>query len=341
MKGHIPALLTVAAIAVSACNNSGPSRDKEIISKRYIHRYGYDVSPNEWDQKEFPGKVVTTQRDGATIVQNFEAGILHGPTTETYSHSHTIKIRKIYDKGVLTKQTHFDVSGLPEREELFTSPMTKKVTAWFRSGTPRYVEEYANDTLVAGQYFNATNDVESQIDSGFGERTIRNREGELVGKEVFERSNMISKETFYANGNPREIVSYKNGVFHGEKSEYDLHGAPLYKENWRAGKLHGTRSLYQNGIVYAEVPYVNGQKHGTERRYIDGHILSEESEWVENKRHGASIAYCDGMTRTEYFFNNDKVSKAKYHELLEREQQIATLSERGQRAQSFDFTNVE
>jgi len=341
MKSRIPVAFGILALTLTACKDGPPSRNEEVISKRYVHRYGYDVSPKEWESQELPGSVITTQRDGATIVQTYEAGILHGETTESYAHSQTIKVRKLFDKGILSKQTFYDVRGVPEREEVFASPIIRKVTSWYTSGTPRSIEEFSRQELSRGEYFNPSNEVESTIETGTGVRTLRNRDGNLIGKEIFERSKVIKCETFHPNGTPLEMTTYSDGLLNGEKAKFGPNGAPIYHENWKLGKRHGITTLYQNGVRYAEVPFVNGKKHGIERQYIDGEVISEETNWIEDQRHGPSVAYCNGMTKTEYYFNNERVSKEKYNELLDREQQIATLNERGRNSKMLNFGTEE
>ena len=73
MKYSLPFL----AILVLACEND--ANKKQVISQRYVHKYGYDVSRDEWKSELYPGQVLTTLRDGKTITETYEDGQLHGP----------------------------------------------------------------------------------------------------------------------------------------------------------------------------------------------------------------------------------------------------------------------
>jgi len=342
MKLQGALILPVAVLGLfTGCNNHTKNKDNEVVSERYIHKYGYDVSKQEWSEQDYPGQVVTTQRNGVSTVSSFDGGILHGPTTETYPHSQTLKSKKIYDKGILTKQIFLDIKGIPEKQETYTSPTHMKVISWYSDGTPRYQEEYASGKLINGQYFTITNEVESRVEDGVGVRIIRDQIGRLKSRQNYERSEIIHNETYHVNNTPMTSVSYNKGVVHGEKLSYSSNGAPLFKENYNNGKLNGISTYYQNGYKYLEIPYASGEKDGVERHYIDGETISEETIWNENMRHGPSVIYCDGISKTEWYYNDQKMSKHKYEELCEREDEIARLQLRSQTASGFLFLSSQ
>ncbi|MBI5274633.1 MAG: toxin-antitoxin system YwqK family antitoxin [Chlamydiales bacterium] len=328
MKIPVTVLLSAATLVFVGCNNKKKNPDEEVVSQRYIHKYGYDLSKNEWEEEEQPGQIVTTQRNGVTIVSTYDNGILQGPTTETYPHSQTLRVRQMFNKGILSKQIFYDIRGIPQKEESYLSPTQIKVVSWYKNGTPKSLEEYSSGDLIAGEYYNQQNELESKVDKGKGVRTLRSQNGDLLSKEFFDGSRVVQRETFHANGVPHEVVNFLDGKSDGEKSKFGMTGEPLLYEHWKSGKLHGVATYFQNGYKYLEIPYVNGEKHGIEKQYIDGEILSNETQWFANKKHGPAISYCDGITKTEWFYNNEKVSRKKYEELCEREQEIATLQER-------------
>ncbi len=328
MKTHLAILVGVASLALTSCQKNKKPRDEEVVSQRFYHRYGYAMSKSEWEQEEQPGQVVTTQRNGVTISSSYEGGVLHGPTTETYPHSQTLRIRQLFDKGTLCKQTFFDIRGVPQKEETYLSPSDVKVISWYKNGVPKSTEEYSSNELVYGEYYSPQNELESKVDRGRGVRTQRTQSGELLTKETFENSQVIRRETFHPNGVPHEIVSFQGGKLSGEKCKFGLTGEPILYENWKNGKLDGSAVYYQNGYKYLEVPYSEGLKHGLEKQYIDGEILANETQWFHGKKHGPAISYCDGLTSTDWFYNDEKVIRKRYEELCDREAEIATLQER-------------
>lgn len=337
MKTSVALFLMSASIALVGCHsNKKKNPDEEIVSQRYIHKYGYDMSKNEWEEEQHPGQVVSTQRNGVTIVSTYESGVLHGQTTETYPHSQTLRVKQTFNRGQLTKQTFFDIRGIPQKEETYVSPKEIKAVSWYRNGTPKSDELFVSGDLVDGEYFTQHNEIESKVENGNGVKTVRSQNGELLSKEVLENSITVQRDTFHPNGVPHESICFLNGKLHGEKSKFGSNGEPILKEYWENGKLNGIATYYQNGSKFLEVPYVEGEKHGTERQYIDGEILSYETEWYYGKKHGPSISFCDGIAKTSWYYNDEKVAKRKYDELCEREEEIASLQERAKNS-SWNF----
>ena len=321
-------VLMIASVALlgamlSSCEE-GNKNPKNVISQRYIHKYGYDVSKEEWSTQQYPGQVLTHMRDGKTITESYEDGLLHGAKTETYPHSQTVHKLENYERGHLAKRVTYSVRGVPEKEELFKSTSHVFVTNWYPSGSPKAKEEYKDNVLVNGWYYNVANETDSRIDNGTGEKTVRNQTGDMLSREVFNNYQVTYAETYYPNNTPSSMTSFENGKIHGEKKHFSMSGDPISVEQFAKGKKHGLCTYYQNGYKYLEVPYSLGFKDGVERHYIDGEVIVEETEFRDGIRHGPSIVYCDGSARTTWYFENQKVSRPKYEQLVIREEQIMT-----------------
>ncbi len=321
-------LVGLAGLALCSCQSKQKGKKKEVVSQRYIHKYGYDVSRDEWNGNQFPGQVVTTLKNGVTVASAFEDGVLHGRTTYTYPHSQTLESLHIYERGNLIKKVSYDVKGMPTKEETFLSPSHVKVKYWYKTGTPKSIEEHIDNTLVEGEYFTLTNDTESKVENGLGTRSVRTLDGKLLAKETYESGKVVASETFHNNGTPKVTSTYADGQLHGEKKVHAEAGEPISVESYYLGELHGVCTYYQNGYRYRETPYEYGLKSGIERQYIDGETLVEETEYHDGLKHGPSTFYCDGIAKSEWFYNNELVSKIKYEELLEREKMISIMHER-------------
>ncbi|MCH9611963.1 MAG: hypothetical protein S4CHLAM102_04430 [Chlamydiia bacterium] len=328
MKRQTTLLLAAAGLFLVGCGYDGDIGEQP-ISTRYMHKYGYDVNKAEWESQRYPGQVLTTLRNGTTITESFEEGILHGPKSRTYPHSQTIKVLEQYDHGTLKSRMNYSIRGIPEVEEVFLSADHKKVTNWYPNGTPKSCEEYDSEQLIAGQYFNTSNELDSKIDNGMGERTVRNASGDILTKEIFRDFEVTYVETYHPNETLYTATPYRHGKVHGEKKEFAMTGEPVSIENWRNGFLHGLSTYYQNGYKYLEISYRFNKKFGVEKHYIDGEILAEETHWKNDQRHGSSIVYYDGVARTSWYHRNINVTKEKYDELLQRESMIAHMNERG------------
>jgi antitoxin component YwqK of YwqJK toxin-antitoxin module len=309
-----------------ACAGCGPSgKDPNVVLSRYVHRYGYDVSREEWETQQHPGQVLTTLRNGQTISTSYEEGVLHGTKTQTFPHSQTIQVSEKYHKGSLVKRVTYSIRGVPQKEEVFKSPTEVLVTTWYPSGTPKTKEEFKDDVLLNGQYFNLANDIDSRVENGTGERTQRNQSGDLLSKEVFSNYTVTYLESYYPNNCPHTTTSYENGLIHGEKKVFAMSGEPLSVENYLRGEKHGPATYYQNGYKYLEVNYDRNLKDGLERHFVDGDIVIEETEYKNGLKHGSSIVFCDGSARTTWYFEDAKVPKPKYEELTLRSQAIMSM----------------
>ncbi len=315
MKKRTIFVFPMIALALIACND-GPKG--QVISQRYVHKYGYDVSRDEWKAEAYPGNVITTLRDGKSITEPYEDGLLHGARTETYPHSQTIQTLEQYERGTLTKRVSYNIRGVPQKEEFFKGENQVLVTTWYPNGTPKSNEEFRDDILINGQYLNASNETDSRIENGTGERTIRNQSGDILSKEVFNNYLLTYIETYYPNNTPHTTTSYENNLLNGERKEFAMTGEPICVEHFAKGLKHGLSTYYQNGYKYSEIPYVHGLKNGVERHYIDGEIIVEETEFQNGIKQGSSVLYCDGSAKTTWYFENQIVSRSKYEQLMER-----------------------
>lgn len=328
MKRYSPIYIALSALLIVGCQNSSKDQNENVVSKRYIHKYGYDVSKAEWDGAGYPGQVVTTLRNGVTVTASYEGGVLHGPTTHTFPHSHTTESLNVYEHGTLVKKTTYDIRGVPQKEDVFLSPSHIRTTKWYQKGTPMSVEEYHNTELLEGEYYNQRNETTSRVTKGSGVRIIRDQHENMTSKETVANGFPVLKETFHPHGVPHTILPLHGGKLSGEKKVFAPTGEPISIETYKLGTLHGPATYYQNGCRYLELHYRDGQKDGKERHFVDGETIVEETEWMNGQKHGPSVVFFDGMSRTQYYHNNQAVSKEKYRELCEIEENMAIMNDR-------------
>jgi antitoxin component YwqK of YwqJK toxin-antitoxin module len=333
MKRSIPYFFITLSFFLSGCKCSKCQSDPDVISTRYLHRYGYDVSPQEWKEANYPGKVITTLRDGVIVTASYEDHKLHGEMTRTYPHSQTIATRSVYQKGSLVKKTYYDIRGIPQKEETFLAPSHMQTMHWYQNGSPMHLEEYRNSSLIEAKYYNPQNETECKVVSGEGTRLVRDEHGRIVMRETISHGKPILQETFYPHGVPHIVKSLSQGFIHGEMKVYEKTGELISIENYHQDTLHGKAIYYQKGNRYLEVGYQNGFKHGIEKHFVDGKTLVEETQWFEGKKHGPSIVYFDGMSKTQWYYNDEPVSKEKYRQLSALEENIAIMQERVFRSQ--------
>lgn len=317
--------LLAASLLLASCNQS--QEEVAVISQSYIHKYGYAVSKNEWLNHNYPGQVITTMRDGVTLIETFEDGVLHGARTITYPHSQTLSLYQLYNHGDLVKVVEYDDKGLPMEEKNYLSPMRVAITQWYPDGSPMCIEELASGELLEGQYFNTQNETESRVVKGHGLRIERNRQGILLAKDEMQAGSIIRKETFYPNGAIMSSATYQNNQLHGQRSQFEPSGEPLAIEEYVHGGLNGLAVYFKNGAKSLEISYMNGAKNGYEIHYIDGKEISQRISWENNLLHGPTYYYIEGAAHTEWYYENKMVSAKKYDELHNLDLMISQISQ--------------
>ncbi|MCB1114286.1 MAG: hypothetical protein KDK62_05975 [Chlamydiia bacterium] len=284
MKRYIFALPLLATLA--SCQNNTciscedePVRPCQVVDETYVHKYGFEVAPDEWENRGEHGQKITTMDNGITCKASYSFGKLDGHTTYSFPYSSQVQVVRTYSQGELVAEENRFLGGTPKERTEFQSGNRKKVIHWYESGVPQCSEAYQADALIEGQYYTPANQVESQVAGGNGVRVNRDANGDLTSRDMIENGEMVERTSYYPNGTPSEMLPFRNNIVHGLRRTFLQGGEPKTVEEWQDGTQTGITVVYQNGEKYAEIPYENGRKHGIEKRYIDGQELFEEITW--------------------------------------------------------------
>ncbi len=318
------ASLFIGGLITSCQSNNGLD---QIVSQTYVHKYGFDVSEEEWEDRAQEGQVVTMLKNGVKISRSFEGGQLHGSTTYSFPHSSIVEKLLVYDQGMLLKETLNDAAGMPIREEAYEFDNRKIITLWDEKGAPLSIEEYDEELLADGKYFTSEHELEAQVEAGCGERIKRDRTGLLIERDTIVNGLIAARTTYHPTGQIHTVSHYKDYQLHGEQLKYTASGKPLMMLNWNQGVLDGLKVVYRNGSKVAEIPYINGQKHGMEIHYDDLGNLTAEIQWRNDKKHGTSKFYTEESSETEWFFKGQTVNADKFQTLENRDRIVADFSE--------------
>ncbi len=320
-------LCVLLGYLATSCTSS--QTDQQVISRRYIHKYGYAVSKEEFEKHRYPGQIITTLRDGVTISATYENGLLHGSCTHTHPHSESIQYFFLYNEGNLVKELVYNQLGMPLEEHIQLSPQRYSLTKWYQDGTPMSIENYTGEELIDGEYLSKTNEVQSRVELGKGERIYNTLDGTLLIKDEIAGGYISKRETFYPNGMPESIASYQAGKLDGEKTIFYQTGEPRATEEWRQGLLHGKTTLFSGGVKQSEVYYLAGVKNGPEIHYIDGEKVEQEILWSRDKKHGPTKFFVNGsLSQVEWYYDGRSVTKRKYEELSQLDHMITQSFER-------------
>jgi len=297
--------------------------DSNVVSQKYIHKYGFDMSKDEWQARKKEGTSVSVLDNGITVTSNYNDGILHGQTTYTFPNSSIIEKIYIYENGTLVKEIDHDLKGMPYKEEIHELNNRKIITLWDNLGVPISIEQYDSDSLVDGKYYKPDNALEASIDNYSGLRVKRDRDGELLYKDKIDDGAIISRTTYHSNGQIKSKMSFYNYQLHGDQINYSDSGEILMTMTWKEGQLTGLKTFYKNNNKIAEIPYVNGYKNGVERHFNDNGKLTKEIHWDKNKKHGSYRVYKENETEIKWFYKGKAVSLKKFEEFSSREKMIA------------------
>lgn len=317
MKSNFPVVLTLLATLVSSCGD-----DNGVVSQQYIHKYGFEISEDDWNAREKEGQIVTVLKNGITEVRNYDKGLLHGKCTTSFPHSSIISKVEVYDLGVLLKEITHDEMGMPAREDAYEFDDRHIITLWDKYGTPISIEEYDSGLLMEASYFNPQNELEGQIEQGEGTRVKRDRDGVLIEKDRVEKGVITSRTTYHSNGEVHTRANFKDYQLNGEFIKYADNGNLLVQEFWKGGILDGIKTTYRqlDGKKLAETSYVDGKKHGIEKKYDEDGYLAAEINWDNNQKHGCASFYIRDDLYQEWYFRGKKVSLEKFQFLEDREE---------------------
>lgn len=318
-------LFLLGCALVTSCQSNNSLED--VISQTFVHKYGFETSEKDWEEREQDGQVVSMLKSGVKIVRTYENGSLHGLTTQTFPHSPVVEKEQLFDEGTLLKEKLNDVAGMPIREEIYEFDNRMILTLWDEKGVPLSIEEYVDQDLIEGKYYTPDHELESTVTRGMGERIKRDRSGLLVSREKIDGGQMVCRTNYHPNGNPHTVSHYEDYELHGLQQKFTASGKPLLELNWNRGVIDGEKIVYRNGKKIAIIPYINGKKQGTELHYDDLGMLTAEIEWKQDKKHGPTQLHSDEMTDTEWFFKGQSVNADKFKVLQSREKTVENFRE--------------
>jgi antitoxin component YwqK of YwqJK toxin-antitoxin module len=316
----------LGCLLITSCQTS--NNTDQVISQTYVHKYGFETSEKDWQQRERDGQVVSLLKNGVKVTRSYENGVLHGPTTYTFPNSSIVEKSLVYDQGTLLKEQINDSSGMPIQEEVYEFDQRKLTTFWSDRGVPLSTEEYEGDILKEAKYYTPDHELEASVVGGMGERVKRDRQGLLISRDEIRDGEMVSRTSYHPNGEVHTISHYKDYELHGLQSKFTASGKPLMELHWNQGILDGDKVVYRNGSKIAVIPYVKGEKHGIELHYDDLGTLISEIEWRNDKKHGCTKLYSEESTDTEWFFKGQSVNAEKFKMLDYREQIALELRDR-------------
>ncbi len=309
----------------SSCLNTSK---ENIISQRFVHKYGFIVDEKEWKNRDRDGKIEQILDNGVHVVKNYENGKLQGLTTHTFPYSPMIEKHYVYDQGELLKEIIHDRQGIPIVEEVYEYDQRTIITHWDAKGAPIRIEEYEDAQIITGTYFNSLNEVESKIENRSGTRHKRDREGTLLLIDQIQNSILTHRVTYHPNNQIHMTSHFENYQLQGNQKIYSPNGQVYLELNWQDGLLNGPKISYRNGIKFQHTSYVLGLKEGIERNFDEQEALVSEITYQNDLKHGMSVYYSrkDSVAK-EWFYLGHLVTQEKFEMLIARDEMVAQMDQ--------------
>jgi len=305
--------ITISLACVFLFGACTKSPQDEIVRTAYYHTYGPEVNADEWKVQGSSGEIVQTLKNGVEVRREYENGVLHGTSSWTFPYSKIIERQEEYVSGKrILCGTNFE-NGSPELEEEWEPGERRIVHAWYGDGAPRLLEEYRNGRVVEGKYFTLEGEVEGSVSSGHGMRVERSSAGQLSLREEVRSGDVMKRESFFPNGQLREVVLFQSNKKHGESKRFAENGQTVAIENWMFGVLDGVQIYFEGGQPVRQVPYVLGKREGKELHFRPGtEEVMEEIAWHNDERHGISKTYVANHPITEWYWRGGKVTENQF-----------------------------
>lgn len=266
-----------------------------------------DLHPSAESGWLFHGPTLAYNDDGLLIASIlYEKGVLEGESV--YFHDNGSVWKKCpYHKGLADGEfTVFSPEGILIKTSFFVNGKKDGVFMRYANSSPQKIlsrEEYKNDRLFSGAYYDDNGELLTAITEGHGLRTLYGKTSPIEIREYHE--GICQGRVEILDPSSSQVVrSYNliNDMKEGEEIIYHPNSeTPKLLMTWHQGVLQGpVKTWYQNGALESSKELVNNKKSGLcTFRYPNGKVMATE----EYDR--------DLLVKGEYFRPEDKTPYSK------------------------------
>lgn len=235
--------------------------------------------------------------NGAQIaVIHYEKGLLHTPSIYYHSNGQIAQILP-YEGGLLHGDViSYNAEGVP-LEKISYSKGKKQGTClgYWSLNQPLYEEEYEEDRLISGSYYDSSGNLVSSVCEGNG-----------IQSQFTDR--YLSKRIEFAKGIPEGRIEElrPNGTL---IRTYMIHNEKKHGEEWE----YYPYTLEEKPLPKLCIHWNDDQIQGQVKTWYDNGVLESQRELLQYKKQGLAFAWYkngDIMLMEEY--NNDLLTKASY-----------------------------
>jgi antitoxin component YwqK of YwqJK toxin-antitoxin module len=308
--GNIPACITSYHV------NGYPHKYLEVMNSRACGEY------KEW----FANGVLKINAEviegSADIVNGAERSWVFDGNCEAWDENGKLEARIIYNKGVLEGNSLYyhpngniwksipyvqnKINGLVQ---IFESDETLLQSYLYQNGKKegksiRYwdcdrvaaEEEYCEDYLYNGRYYNPCGECIAEVLNGNGIRALFGKEGIA------------------------ELQTYKNGIVEGEIKQLDRYGRVCCLYHMKNDDKHGEEVFYYDAVRLQpnltpklSITWFEGKIQGISKTWYDNGVQESQREISNNKKNGHSTAwYQDGSLMLIEEYEQDRLIRGEY-----------------------------
>ena len=251
-----------------------------------------DLTQNAQDDWIFEGKNTAWNEQGSLVAEiSYQKGFLEGLSTY-YHQNGQIKRHVPYTNGnIQGTVSHYNTEGQLIGSETYDKGLLHGLSQ-FQGSTlsPAYRENYQNNKLIEGTYFDLKGQCIAEIRHGQGEKVI------------FDHG-VLSKKIEYHQGYPSGLVKlYAPDGF--LQSEYHIQNDKKHGEEW---------IYHRSGQPKMLISWYEDQIHGTVKTWFENGVIESQKEMCHNIRHGHNFAwYKDGSLMLIEDYESGKLIKGSY-----------------------------
>ena len=261
-----------------------------------------DINPSAENTWLFDGNSCSWNDEEVLLaVIPYEKGILEGESLYYHSNGNVWKRVPFCENEVHGNfETYLETGELLQQTNYYKGKKSGRSYRYWHPDQLASEEEYCDDLLQQGFYYDSVGTLVSQIQDGNGYKAVFGKTEVSESQEYQKGVQEGEVKIFGADRKPVRKYSVKNNLKHGEDIEYDDHPArrdrPKLLITWHEGKIQGiVKTWYDNGVQESNREMSNNTKNGISTAwYRDGSLMLLE-EYEHNK-----------LLKGEYFSRAEK-----------------------------------
>ncbi len=207
------------------------------------------------------------------------------------------EVCEFYENGNLKSKSFFERGG-----------KTGPSLGYWENEMPSFIENYQQDNLLTGIYWNRRNEIIAEVQEGNGTKAVFGKEDELTIFEVQKGRSEGKVQIFTKEGFLQREHLLKNSQKQGEEIEYYL--------------PQEVKVMTPNGkpLPKLQIYWDEGNVHGTVKTWYEDNKLESQKEMHHNKKNGMSCGwYQEGSLMFIEEYENDKLMMGTYYRMKDPE----------------------